>query len=100
MNAAFLRDSALSEEESRGRALGTAPGVDEEAEERAALERVEALANRFCEQVRGGFDALSCAQTKIVDRGEITSLLLVIVLMLAGFTVHCSCKCGSIMYLL
>lgn len=53
MNAAFSRDTALSEEENRACTLGAPKGEEIEAEERVALERVEALVDRFCEQVRG-----------------------------------------------
>lgn len=54
MDAAFLRDRALSEgeEESRGSTPRTADGAEGEVEERASLARVEALADNFCEQVR------------------------------------------------
>lgn len=64
MNAAFLRHKALSEEkENRGGSGISAPagkaggaegggaGEEEEEEERATLARVEALADKFCEQV-------------------------------------------------
>lgn len=58
MDAAFLRDRALSEEKSRCSTLGPPDGAEGEAEERATLERVEALADKFCEQVRGWWDDL------------------------------------------
>lgn len=65
MNAAFSRERALSDEEGGVCAVGTAQGREgkEEEEERAALERVEAIADRFCEQVRGYFDVY-CACNK------------------------------------
>lgn len=71
MDAAFLRDRALSEgeEESRGSTPRTADGAEGEEEERASLARVEALADNFCEQVRCAYSLSLLDTSKNVGCG-------------------------------